>query len=201
MVNAPAAVVLPSAGQEQPICTLRLFLFGAPRIERDGISVPAARSKGMALLAYLAVTRQPQQREQLLACCGPSSIPPARATTCAASCRCSRRRWTTSCCADRLAGGAGATVRALAGCRGISGAARRVSSTATRPTCCVPSALPRWKPRRSCTATTSWPASASRKPRVRRVAVLPARGAAPAAGAALQSLIALERRRARMAQR
>ena len=66
MVNAPAAVALPSAAQEQPIGTLRLFLFGAPRIERDGISVPAARSKGMALLAYLAVTRQPQQRENLL---------------------------------------------------------------------------------------------------------------------------------------
>lgn len=44
----------------------RLILFGTPRLERDGQPV-ALRRKSLALLAYLAVTGQPQRRETLLA--------------------------------------------------------------------------------------------------------------------------------------
>src|SRR5262245_22557164 len=46
---------------------LRLFLFGAPRIELNDRLVPLRRTKALALLAYLATTRQPQEREALLA--------------------------------------------------------------------------------------------------------------------------------------
>ncbi|HET9223963.1 MAG TPA: hypothetical protein VFO07_15735, partial [Roseiflexaceae bacterium] len=46
---------------------LRLFLFGAPHVELDGRVVPLRRSKGLALLAYLAMAPQPQEREMLLA--------------------------------------------------------------------------------------------------------------------------------------
>jgi DNA-binding SARP family transcriptional activator len=46
---------------------LRLFLFGTPRIEHNGRTVPLRRTKGLALLAYLALTRQAQDRTTLLA--------------------------------------------------------------------------------------------------------------------------------------
>jgi predicted ATPase/DNA-binding SARP family transcriptional activator/Tfp pilus assembly protein PilF len=46
---------------------LRLFLFGAPRIEQGSRAVPLRRTKALALLAYLAVTHQPQDRDALLA--------------------------------------------------------------------------------------------------------------------------------------
>src|SRR5512145_1445620 len=46
---------------------LRVFLFGAPRIEHDQQAVPLRRSRALALLAYLATTRQPQSRDTLLA--------------------------------------------------------------------------------------------------------------------------------------
>src|SRR5262245_6679666 len=46
---------------------LRLFLFGAPHIELDGRAIPLRRSKALALLAYLAMAPQPQEREVLLA--------------------------------------------------------------------------------------------------------------------------------------
>jgi predicted ATPase/DNA-binding SARP family transcriptional activator len=45
--------------------TLRVFLFGTPRIERDGRVVTLGRSKAVALLAYLAVTGRPHEREPL----------------------------------------------------------------------------------------------------------------------------------------
>ena len=45
---------------------LRLYLFGAPRVVRNGQVVALGRTKSLALLAYLAVTRQPQERERLL---------------------------------------------------------------------------------------------------------------------------------------
>ena len=45
--------------------TLSLHLFGAPRIERDGVAVAVERRKSLALLAYLAVTRQPHGRDAL----------------------------------------------------------------------------------------------------------------------------------------
>lgn len=46
---------------------LRIFLFGTPRLERDGLALPVRRSKGLGLLAYLATTGQPQSRDALLA--------------------------------------------------------------------------------------------------------------------------------------
>lgn len=45
----------------------RLFLFGVPRMEREGRAVQIHRRKMLALTAYLAVTRQPQSRETLSA--------------------------------------------------------------------------------------------------------------------------------------
>jgi DNA-binding SARP family transcriptional activator len=47
--------------------TLALYLLGAPRLERDGVVVHVARRKALALLAYLAATRQPQSRNLLAA--------------------------------------------------------------------------------------------------------------------------------------
>jgi predicted ATPase/DNA-binding SARP family transcriptional activator len=44
---------------------LFIYLFGAPRIVIDGAPVSIGHSKGVALLAYLAVTGQPHTRESL----------------------------------------------------------------------------------------------------------------------------------------
>ena len=46
---------------------LRLFLFGPPRLEHNGQIIPLRRTKARALLAYVAMTGQPQDRETLLA--------------------------------------------------------------------------------------------------------------------------------------
>jgi DNA-binding SARP family transcriptional activator len=46
---------------------LRLFFFGAPRIERDGQRVEPDTRKAVALLSYLVVTGQPQTRDALAA--------------------------------------------------------------------------------------------------------------------------------------
>lgn len=46
---------------------LRLYLFGSPRLERDGAALPLRRSKALALLAYLAVSGRSQSRESLQA--------------------------------------------------------------------------------------------------------------------------------------
>ncbi|NWF69392.1 MAG: tetratricopeptide repeat protein [Chloroflexi bacterium] len=43
----------------------RIFLFGVPRIEQKGLTLQLERRKALALLAYLAVNRQPQSREPL----------------------------------------------------------------------------------------------------------------------------------------
>ena len=40
---------------------LKLFLFGAPRLEQDGQAVPFNLRKGQALLAYLAETGRAQE--------------------------------------------------------------------------------------------------------------------------------------------
>jgi len=50
-----------------PAPSLRLFLFGTPRIERDGVPVVPDRHKSLALLAYLAVSRHRQSRDELAA--------------------------------------------------------------------------------------------------------------------------------------
>jgi predicted ATPase/DNA-binding SARP family transcriptional activator len=44
---------------------LSVHFFGVPRIERDGVPVTVERRKSLALLAYLAVTRQPHSRDAL----------------------------------------------------------------------------------------------------------------------------------------
>jgi predicted ATPase/DNA-binding SARP family transcriptional activator len=54
---------------------LRLFLFGAPRVEREAAVVGLRRSRGLALLAYLAATRQPHTREALTALLWPNFDP------------------------------------------------------------------------------------------------------------------------------
>jgi predicted ATPase/DNA-binding SARP family transcriptional activator len=46
---------------------LRLFFFGAPRIERDGQRVEPDTRKAVALLSYLVVTGRPQTRDALAA--------------------------------------------------------------------------------------------------------------------------------------
>lgn len=46
---------------------LRMFLFGAPRIEQDDKTITIPRRKVTALLAYLALTGQPQSRDTLAA--------------------------------------------------------------------------------------------------------------------------------------
>ncbi len=44
---------------------LKLFLFGPPRVELDGTLVEIQRRKALALLIYLAVSRQPHSRDAL----------------------------------------------------------------------------------------------------------------------------------------
>src|SRR5512138_1651439 len=45
--------------------SLRFFLFGAPRIERDGRDLDLSRRKSIALLAYLVVSAQTYNRDAL----------------------------------------------------------------------------------------------------------------------------------------
>jgi serine/threonine protein kinase/DNA-binding SARP family transcriptional activator len=47
--------------------SLRIYLFGAPRLEQEGQNILIRRRKAMALLAYLAVTSQPHSRDALAA--------------------------------------------------------------------------------------------------------------------------------------
>ncbi len=46
---------------------LSLFLFGPPRIEIDGTSISVDTRKAVALMAYLATTRQQHSRDSLAA--------------------------------------------------------------------------------------------------------------------------------------
>jgi len=46
---------------------LALFLLGAPRIERDHLPVSVDTRKAIALIAYLAITRERQSRDRLAA--------------------------------------------------------------------------------------------------------------------------------------
>lgn len=47
------------------MASLRIYLFGVPRFERDGESVSLTRRKSIALLAYLAVSAQAHSRDSL----------------------------------------------------------------------------------------------------------------------------------------
>src|SRR5579864_2090587 len=52
---------------------LSLFLFGSPRIELNGIPVSMDTRKAVALLAYLAMTRQQHSRDSLSALLWPEN--------------------------------------------------------------------------------------------------------------------------------
>ena len=52
---------------------LRLYVFGPPRLERDGEAVDLSLRRALALLVYLAVTRQPQGRDALATLLWPES--------------------------------------------------------------------------------------------------------------------------------
>jgi DNA-binding SARP family transcriptional activator len=52
---------------------LKLFLLGPPQIELDGTPIVIRRSKGLALLSYLAVNGEPQRRDTLATLLWPNS--------------------------------------------------------------------------------------------------------------------------------
>ena len=54
---------------------LSLFLFGPPRLELDSAPVELRRRKALALLAYLATTRQPHSRDALATLLWPERRP------------------------------------------------------------------------------------------------------------------------------
>lgn len=49
------------------MAALKLYLFGTPRLERDGVDVKIPRRKALALLAYLVATGTPHARDMLAA--------------------------------------------------------------------------------------------------------------------------------------
>ena len=54
---------------------LKLYFLGTPRIEREGEAISLSHHKALALLAYLAVTRQPHTRQALAALLWPEYDP------------------------------------------------------------------------------------------------------------------------------
>jgi len=49
------------------VADIKLYLFGAPRLERNGVTVELDTRKAIALLAYLTLTGQPRRRDTLAA--------------------------------------------------------------------------------------------------------------------------------------
>lgn len=68
-VGAPKLILIPCNVMSQ----LKIYLLGSPRVEVKGKNVELARRKVLALLAYLAVTRQPQRRDGLVGLLWPES--------------------------------------------------------------------------------------------------------------------------------
>src|SRR3712207_5407863 len=54
-----------AAWREKLMAVLHVFLLGAPRVDSSDHSVALQRTKTLALLAYLAVTGRPQERDAL----------------------------------------------------------------------------------------------------------------------------------------
>jgi predicted ATPase/DNA-binding SARP family transcriptional activator len=54
---------------------LKFYAFGVPRLEQDGNKLPLGRRKALAMLAYLAISGQPQARDSLLALLWPEHEP------------------------------------------------------------------------------------------------------------------------------
>src|SRR2546423_1015617 len=53
--------------------SVKLYLLGAPRLERDGVLVAIDRRKAVALLAYLALTGQTHRRDAIATLLWPDS--------------------------------------------------------------------------------------------------------------------------------
>src|SRR5690606_24708670 len=49
----------------QAMTQLRLYVFGPPRLERDGQPIDLGLRKALALCVYLTISRQPQSRDAL----------------------------------------------------------------------------------------------------------------------------------------
>ena len=59
------SVVVAKREKGTRMASCKLYLFGAPRLEQNGHPILIALRKAVALLAYLAVTRQPHSRDAL----------------------------------------------------------------------------------------------------------------------------------------
>ena len=68
-----------SVGNIAPMSQLRISLFGPPRIEHNGAPIVVGRRKAVALLAYLAMSGQPQSRDSIAALFGPTTASSRRA--------------------------------------------------------------------------------------------------------------------------
>lgn len=64
-----------AASVDNPMSGLKLYLFGPPRLERDGESIKIRGRKVLALAAYLAATHKPHSRDTLAALLWPDFDP------------------------------------------------------------------------------------------------------------------------------
>ena len=144
---------------------LSIHLFGVPRIERDGVAVAVERRKSLALLAYLAVMREPHGREALATLLSPMRMPDAPLPGCAA-------RWSISTLAlgkgwldadgDQIA--LRADVGVQVDVNGFIPSSHRLPSTAIHLSGCVTFASPTWPKLLASIQPTFSPASPSKMP-------------------------------------